>query len=79
MAQKKRCIKQVAFEGEGLMKYQALAGECLHQLDKETLLFKKLSYYSSRQSFLFFLYKADPLPLFITSWQMETFMYVCVL
>lgn len=60
MAQKKRCIKQVAFEGEGLMKYRALAGECLYQLDKETLFFKKFSYYSSRQSFYFSFTKPIP-------------------
>lgn len=60
MARKKRCIKQVAFEGERLMKYQALAGECLHQLDKETLFFKKFSYYSSRQSFYFSFTKPIP-------------------
>lgn len=56
MAQKKRCIKQVAFKGEGLMKYRALAGECLHQLDKETLFFKKFS----RQSFYFSFTKPIP-------------------
>lgn len=38
MAQKKRCIKQVAFEGEGLMKYQAL------QVNVYTSWIKKLCY-----------------------------------
>lgn len=54
------------------MKSQVLAGKCLQQQEKETQIpFILLSFIPPKV--LFFLYKVYRLPLFTSSWQLETF------